>query len=307
MPEENDREAGPQNQQDLFTVAPPPEIIQEEIPGIVETPVPTPDPEEIPDPDTPSPVLTNNPPNEEPERKPPLIFSDVHPLPSRDGGRDASPVREKKHSSPVRRGTIHLSSGDFPSEAGFGDLLVLARKKAGLTEEQVRQITKLSAVYFSALEHSDLQNLPPPAYVAAYIRTLADVYGLDEESAALISAKLKNGHELAGDVPPALIQNLEKDGVVNEQEDLRLRRIFWLSASGLGLLLLLIIIWIIAASLGGSEPEPVEQPAVSSDPAAMEEPSGKPEFTREDFDELTTPQMPEATTLQMSRKRAIVP
>ena len=42
-------------------------------------------------------------------------------------------------------------------------------------------------------------------------------------------------------------------------------------------------------------------------PANMQEPAGKPEFTRTDFDKLTTPQVPEASTLQMSRKRAVMP
>ncbi len=303
MPEENSPEPGTRNQQDLFTVAPPPETVQEEIPGIVEIPVPSPDPEEPEaDPDAPPPVLTNEPAGEEALPKPPLIFSDVHPLPSRDGGRDVSPVREKKHSVSVRRGSVHLSPGDFPPEAGFGDLLAAARKKAGLSEEEVRRITKLSPGYFSALERSDLGSLPPPVYVTAYIRTLAGVYGLDEESAAMIRAKLKTDRG-SGDVPTSLIQNLEKDGVINELEDKRLRKIFWSAAAGLALLLI-IIIWVIAASLL-SRPEAVEHP--DPEPAAMEAPSGKPEFSREDFDALTTSQVPEASTLQMSRKRAVVP
>ena len=303
MPEENSPEPGNRNQQDLFTVAPPPETVQEEIPGIVEVPVPSPDPEEPEaDPDAPPPVLTNEPAGEEASPKPPLIFSDVHPLPSRDGGRDVSPVREKKHSVSVRRGSVHLSPGDFPPEAGFGDLLAAARKKAGLSEEEVRRITKLSPGYFSALERSDLGSLPPPVYVTAYIRTLAGVYGLDEESAAMIRAKLKTDRG-SGDVPTSLIQNLEKDGVINELEDKRLRKIFWSAAAGLALLLI-IIIWVIAASLL-SRPEAVEHS--DPEPAAMEAPSGKPEFSREDFDALTTSQVPEASTLQMSRKRTVVP
>jgi len=287
--------------QDLFSVAPPPESVQDEIPGIVEPPpAVVPDQKDDAEPAA-SPVLTNNPAGEGSGKKPPLVFSEGHPLPSRDGGRAAEPLREKRHASPVRRGTIHLSPGDFPPEAGFGDLLVQARKKAGLSEEQVRQITKLSVGYFSALERSDMENLPPPVYVTAYIRTLCDVYGLDDESAALIREKL-NAEPDTGDVPPALIQSLEKEGVVNEQEDKRIRKIFWTSVAILAFLLL-IVIWIIVAALIHRS-DPVEPPAPG--PAVMEEPAGKPEFSREDFDALTTPQVPEASTLQMSRKRAVM-
>lgn len=304
-PDENVQNPESRNQQDLFQVAPPPESVQEEIPGIVETPGPVSKEEEEPDFDAASPILTNDPAGDPAGKKPPLVFSDGHPLPSRDGGRSAAPSREKRHASPVRRGTIHLSSGDFPRDAGFGDLLVLARKKAGLTEEQVRQITKLSAPYFTALEHSDLEKLPPPVYVTAYIRTLCDVYGLDEESAALIRERLHTVPE-TGDVPSALIQNLEKEGTVNEQEDKRIRKIFWVSV-GLLAFLAVLIIWIIAAALL-SRSEPVETPPPpAAEPAIMKEPSGKPDFTREEFDALTTPQVPEASTLQMSRKRAVVP
>ena len=307
------------NQQDLFSVAPPPEPISMEEPPRVAEPDPS-----LPPPDSesadaaPAPLLTNTPSPVQAERKPPLVFSDGHPLPSRDGGRDLAPSHEKKYTAQARRGTVHLSPGDFSPDSTFGDLLVQARKQSGLTEEQVRHITKLNANYLSALEHADMKNLPPPVYVSAYIRTLCDLYGLDEESAALIREKLSAGSGV-GDVPPTLIQSLEKDAVINEKEDRRLRHIFW-AAVILLVCLFLLIVGIVVVSLwsrwhADAEARPanstgVEEPAgkpVSEAPADMKEPAGKPEFTRAEFDALTTPQVPEASTLQMSRKRAVVP
>ena len=304
------------NQQDLFSVAPPPAPIpMEEPPRVAETesvlPVSGSD-------EAPAPLLTNNPPPVRSEQKPPLVFSDGHPLPSRDGGRNLAPAHEKKISASVRRKTIHLSPGDFSSDATFGDLLVQARKESGLSEEQVRQITKLNANYLSALERADMEHLPPPVYVSAYIRTLSDLYGLDEESTALIREKLDT-EPGNSDVPSALIQNLEKDGVINEKEDKRLRRIFWSSVAALVFLFLLVVgtvvmilwsRWYADAETHHANSTGVERPAgkpVSETPADMQEPAGKPEFTRAEFDALTTPQVPEASTLQMSRKRAVMP
>ena len=302
----------PGNQQDLFAVAPSP----------AETVSSAATPEDVPDSDpsllppvagperSGAPLLTNEQQAGQSGAKPPLVFSDGHPLPSRDGGRDLAPAREKSFAAPAHRGTVHLSPGDFDPDVSFGDLLAHARKEAGLSEEQVRQITKLNAGYLSALEHSDMKNLPPPVYVTAYIRTLSELYGLDEESAALVREKLNAGPRI-GDVPSALIQSLEKDGVINEKEDKRIRKIFWCSVAALVLLLLLIVGSIVMVLWprtedGGETPLPGSA-AAESRPAAMEEPAGKPEFSRADFDALTMPQVPEASTLQMSRKRAVVP
>lgn len=319
MPPDSAALQGSENQQqDLFTVAPPPAGNAAQTPPAV---VIRPDlsrPEQNaaePGSAVTAPVLTNESRTDgKSESKPPLVFSDGHPLPSRDGGRELAPAREKKYTAPVRRGTVHLSSGDFSPDASFGDLLTQAREKSGLSREQVRQITKLNAGYLSALEDSDLAKLPPPVYVSAYIRTLADLYGLDGESTALVREKLNaaagTGAE-SGDVPSALIQSLEKDAVINEKEDKRLRKIFWFSAAGLAVLLILIIGVIIAALLHGSGDPAGETSssgtAAAGEPAGMEEPAGKPEFTRAEFDALTMPQVPEASTLKMSRKRAIMP
>ena len=298
------------NQQDLFSVAPPPAAVSaEEPPRVAETdpvlPVSGPGA-------APAPVLTNTPPPVQSERKAPLVFSDGHPLPSRDGGRNLSPVHEKKFTASARRGTIHLSPGDFSSDATFGDLLVQARKKAGLSEEQVKQITKLNASYLSALEHADMENLPPPVYVSAYIRTLSDLYGLDEESSMLIREKLDASPEVS-DVPSTLIQSLEKDGMINEEEDKRLQKIFWAAVAALALLLILgictliMVLWPrsdVPAETASSEQAVVEnrsgKPAAGAS-ADMEEPAGKPKFSRADFDKLTTPQVLETSTLQMRR------
>ena len=298
-----------ERQQDLFTAAPPPvSAVPAETPPETESSGPS-----LPPPVTGSgaaPLLTNDLRSGQSATRPPLIFSDGHPLPSRDGGRDLAPAHEKKLTAPVRRGTVHLSPGDFPADAPFGDLLVQARKSAGLSEEQVRQITKLNAAYLAALERSDTANLPPPVYVSAYIRTLSDLYGLDEESTALVREKLKAGPGTGGNVPTALIQNLEKESVINEEEDKRLRKIFWSSVACLVFLFLLVIgitiviLWSPSGTDGETSPG---DPAGMKEPAGMEEPAGKPEFSRADFDALTMPQVPEASTLQMSRKRAVVP
>ena len=301
----------PGSQQDLFSSAPASDVTgataaQPSAAGSG-TPLPPPVPGNE---SAAAPLLTNEVSSGRSEPKRPLIFSDGHPLPSRDGGREPAPAREKSHAAPVRRGSVHLSPGDSVSDATFGTLLAQAREKAGLSREQVRLITKINAGYLSALECSDMKSLPPPVYVSAYVRTLSELYGLDEESTALIREKL-NARPGTGDVPSALIQSLEKDGVINEEEDRRLRKIFWFSAAAIVFLLLLaagvVVMTLLPRSGDTAFPEPAVPENLSGEPAGMEEPAGKPEFTRAEFDALTMPQVPEASTLQMGRKRAVAP
>ncbi len=232
-----------------------------------------------------------------PADKAPLIFSDENPLPWRDSAA-ANPVRK---ASVLPRKKIHLDSARFGVETLFGDILKQAREQSGLDLEQVTNLTKLQMSYLVALESSELKNLPPMVYVTAYIRTLTELYGLDSESTQLILDKL---HDIPTetDVPTTLIQSLERDGMVNEDEHKRIRNMLILVLI-VFLLLVTGVIWGICAivsavsSSGDGETEKQEWTA--------EAPAGQPVFTPEEFDSLTTPEVPSASTLKMSKKPGV--
>ena len=300
-------------EQDLFsggqTVAPPPGENKEE--KILPPPIPVPrqeaDRSVPPDPLSAVPENaphTTNAPNG--TAKPPLVFSDGDPLPRR-GGETREPVSAKTKSALPKRRAVHLDPSAFKPDCGFGDYLKAARTEAGYTLEQVEAVTKLRSHYLTALEKSDLKHLPPMVYVLAYIRSLKELYGLDDDGMSMIREKLHQTPDKSS-VPPTLIQNLERDSLINEEENERIRHIFWAAAAGLGLLFVLIV-WLIAAALmKPSVPEQTEKVPAEEKETVPESvsPSGKPEFRMEDFDALTAPQVLEPSTLQMDKKPSLM-
>ena len=60
-------------------------------------------------------------------------------------------------------------------------ILEEARCRMGLTPADVEEITKIRAVYITALEKGDFDELPQPVYTLAYLRRLCELYGLSKE------------------------------------------------------------------------------------------------------------------------------
>ena len=63
----------------------------------------------------------------------------------------------------------------------FGQQLMLAREKAGMTIEEAARALNLKEQIVEAIEDSDLGRLPPVAFVKGYIRTYAKLLDLSEE------------------------------------------------------------------------------------------------------------------------------
>lgn len=230
----------------------------------------------------------------------PFVFSDQNPRPHREGEK-ISFEPKKKQETCRHRDPVHLDPASFRPECTFGDLLKAAREKTGLSIEQTASITKLRAYYLIALEHADLEKLPPPVYVTAYVRTLCSLYALDAESIAFVNEKLQN-IPAGKDVPLSLISELESNGQSNEAENRRIRRLFVIGTAFL-LLLVLCAAGIIVSFVFFRD-SASEQSVFSDDPAAQM-PSGGPVFTDAEFDGLTVPQQMPASSLKMSRKPAL--
>lgn len=65
-----------------------------------------------------------------------------------------------------------------PSET-FGEKLYKARKKRGLSLEEIEKNTKIRACYLAALEESDYDSLPPDVYTQGFLRNYAKYLNLD--------------------------------------------------------------------------------------------------------------------------------
>ena len=64
---------------------------------------------------------------------------------------------------------------------GMGTLLEKARRKKGLTIEDMSNRTKIRPQYLQAIEDEEFHLLPDQAYVKAFIRTYAKALGLQDE------------------------------------------------------------------------------------------------------------------------------
>lgn len=208
-----------------------------------------------------------------------------------------------RNTVPAAGGNFHrnglvLKADQFAHDAKYGDMLRAAREHLKLTVEDVAQHTRLRAYYIYAMEDSLADRLPPAVYVRSYIQTLSVYYALDEKSKALIRERFDKQHEeSASDIPTALLETLEKDVKVNEAEDRRVQKVFRIAICSITVLILLVI-WAIFAivKMSGTPSTP------AADPGALEPPSAQPVFTQEEFDSLTTPQMPDTTILEMNSK-----
>lgn len=73
-------------------------------------------------------------------------------------------------------------AGQLPGEMRIGKVLQDARRRAGLEMRTVEERTKIRIKYLRALEGEDWDALPSPAYAKGYLRTYAQLLGLDAEA-----------------------------------------------------------------------------------------------------------------------------
>ena len=73
------------------------------------------------------------------------------------------------------------SEAEFHEPPAFGQQLMLAREKAGMTIDEAARELNLSEETVEAIEDSDLHRLPPVAFVQGYIRSYAKLLGLSAD------------------------------------------------------------------------------------------------------------------------------
>ena len=157
-------------------------------------------------------------------------------------------------NSEVRGPVVSLSASQLPGapkqnpDLPYGRIFAEARRKQGLSLEQVDDATLIRSDYVRAFEEEDASRLPPPAYVVAYARRLGKLYkmpsGQVDELVEAIRAKMEYT------VPEELLSRLEESGDPSE-ENIRAMRKFMIAAGvAAGLLVLIVSGIIIAAGAG---------------------------------------------------------
>ena len=116
-------------------------------------------------------------------KKQPLVFSEKSPLPTRGG----KPVEqnaedEKENDTPIQNTVKNISLDPHfldDENTSLGTILKTARQQAGLTEEQVSAITKISLMYICNIEKDDIDKELPYIFLSAYIQAMYKLYKLD--------------------------------------------------------------------------------------------------------------------------------
>lgn len=73
-------------------------------------------------------------------------------------------------------------AGELPGAMRIGDVLREARERAGLDLRDASDETKIRLRYLSALEDERWEDLPSPAYAKGFLRTYAQLLGLDGDA-----------------------------------------------------------------------------------------------------------------------------
>lgn len=134
----------------------------------------------------------------------------------------ASKLDLEKHSGPIE----------------FGHYLAEARTRCRLTCREVEETTRIRADYIEALEREDLDHLPPPVYVLAYVRTLGNFYKLDPALVERMAEQIRSS--LTRKVPDAFINRLDIDSDGGAENEQKLHHILLL---GGGILLLVALLF----------------------------------------------------------------
>ncbi len=212
-----------------------------------------PETEEIPLPDEPA---AEEPAPEEPaaEEPAPVFAEESVPEPAVE-----EPVRS------VRPHTTVVLDGDLEAMS-LGALMLYARETAGVTEDDVYQVTKINKRFLEAIESDQFDKLPSRAFPGAYVRALCSFYHLDK-SASAIAQKKAAAYCSKCSPPDEVYESMSKDAVINKEEQEKFRRILILAGVLLLLLILMTVGMIMMFSSGSEAPSgsPAESPVKMED------------------------------------------
>lgn len=176
-------------------------------------------------------------------------------------GRGGDPVKE--------RSEITLRPGIGSS---IGVMLAEARNAAGLTIPEASAATRIRTDYIEALEQDRPDALPNQVFLRAYVHALIQLYRLDSGSVAMIEEQLKEVHP-ASEIPKKLLEDIGKEGQINEAEVRKIKMFLIYGVVILVLLISLIVTSIVSIRIRNSrrEAQRVKQTEQPFDSAQLEQ------------------------------------
>jgi cytoskeletal protein RodZ len=108
---------------------------------------------------------------------------------------------------------------DAGSARSCGEFLRIQREKLNLSYQDVFEKTRLKPEIIRALEEEDLDQLPAPVYVVAYVKRLCQLYNVNNALAREFSERLRE--KISFDVP----ENIQKAFKVTDISKENMRRI----------------------------------------------------------------------------------
>ena len=259
--ENNDGVSGQPTENDLFSITGQNEPSAGESAAPAETPSAEKTPEPVREPEF---KINEN------DRPPARMLNEV----SRD------PVGREPAQKAPKSAVALRSHGD----ASLGSLLTEARNAAGLTVRDVAAATRIRTDYIEALERDKPDDLPNLVFLKAYVRALIQLYGLDSASVAIIENKLKDVVP-ASEIPKKLLDDIGKDGQINEAEARKLKMILIYGAVILFLLISLTVTSIVSIRIRNARRE-----------ARRLQQEDRP-FQSEQLENLLPPQLPKPQML----------
>ena len=178
---------------------------------------------------------------------------------------------------------------DTQEEPGLGELFKRGRERLGLSVDQVVDITRLRKHFVEALENEDWDNLPPGVFVRGFIRSYAQIVGLDEKRA--ISLYEKSSHAEA--LPPKPLVKTSRS---------RVGPILFLSILMVGIAVL--ILWILYPFSINSPLQPVTRPSSETrrePPVALNAEEQKPEKPEVEVGTQTATEAPKVTAAETAQ------
>jgi len=149
--------------------------------------------------------------------------------------------------------------------AAFGQQLMLAREKAGLTIDEAARALNLKEEIVEAIEDSALDKLPPVTFVQGYIRSYARLLGLSEEK-ILSEFEEEVPHELESELHP---RKPSHDGANSQTPVIKL-------ISVLIIVLASLVLFYAVYSFYIERTERIEQSSQAADDAMMQLPPEAP-------------------------------
>ena len=175
-------------------------------------------------------------------------------------------------------------------EPGLGELFKRGRERLGLSVEQVVEITRLRKHFVEALENEEWDNLPAGVFVRGFIKSYAQIVGLDEKRALSLYEKSSHAESLA---PKPLVKPSKA----------RIGPILFLATLMVGIAVL--ILWILYPFSINSPPQPVTVPSSEPrrvPPIALNDLESKSGKTEAEVGPEMAPEAPEVTPAEVSQK-----